>query len=433
MADLLNVDLENVLVDLVDRSSLLAQPPDRQALLIEIGLNPANYSIYDITPHAFAVQLVHEMNQQDNRPALAQLFLKISGRLPGKRDEWSQFETIFGVCCPAANGRVASPVAGQPVATGMTALKEMSVDSAEIRDAAATFRAVFQSACDQIHDVSEYKNLHDQLHELQIKCYDVIATNAARFPGDEDAKTDLEECQLTFEGVLEQLRSIASRFERADTDWIHQLEAALLDLRNALQKDDPALLKQSLRKMDRELSLRPPQINTRLNQSARALNLGEVVQALSKVRDHAALVEPDSSKMREFKSGVDALGKMDASLSALIRLHDRWQDVDTELRSMEKDSKNPEELGYWWPDFKPKTLDICKAVAGDWATSFQNYGLSLEQAIGANDPAKTKRFFRLIRHSVTIRFYQTDADLKSQCDELRKVGEPLTTMLRVIQ
>lgn len=430
MPDLLTEELESTLVDLVNRSGLLSQPGGREAMLIGIGLEPANYSVGDTTPHDFAVLLIHGMNQQGNRTALGRMFCKIADRMPGRKEEWPPFERVFGPCCPKSN--VPAPVPGQTAADGVTALKGLADDSSEIRDAAATFRAVFQSASDQIQDVSEYKNLHDQLHELQIKCYDVIAANAARFPGDEDAKTDLEECRLTFEGVLEQLRAIAGRFYRVDTNWIQQLDAALLDLCNALKRDDPILLKQALRKMDRELSLRPPQINIRLNQSARTLNLTELVQVLSRVRDYAARLDPDSTKMREFKAGVEALARMDASLSALIRLHDRWQDADTELRAMEKDSKNPQELGYWWPDFKPKALEICKAVSGDWAASFQSYGENLELAINANDSAKTRKFFRLIRHSVTIRFYKTDTDLKSQCDELLKVGEPLTTVLRVI-
>jgi hypothetical protein len=323
-------------------------------------------------------------------------------------------------------------MAGQPAADAVNCLRNQIEDSAQIREAAATFREVFQSACDQIQDVSEYKNLHDQLHELQIKCYDVIAANAVRFPGDEEAKTDIEECRITFEDVIEQLHAIAGRFSRTDTTWIRGLDASLTDLRSALQKDDANLLKQASRKMDRELSIRPPQINTRLNQAARALNLSELVHALTNLRDYAARLDPDSMKMREFKSGVESLAKMDESLSALIRLHDRWQDVDTQLRAMDKDSKNTEELGFWWPDFKPKAQEICNSVSGDWAASFQSYSEGLEQAISAKDSAKSKRFFRLLRHSATIRFYKTDADLKSQCDELLKVGEPLTTVLRVI-
>lgn len=433
MPDLLTGDLENTMADLLDRSALLNVPASRQALLIEVGLNPSNYSVYEATPHDFAVLLIHEMNQQGNRTALSRTFLKIAERLPEKKDEWGAFEDLFGVCLNQSNATfVPKPVDGQPVADGMTALKDMTEDSTRIREAAATFRAVFQSACEQIEDVSEYKNLHDQLHDLQIKCFYVIAANSSRFPGDEDARTDLEECRLTFEGVLEQLRAISSRFNRTDTNWIQQLDAALIDLRNALKQDDQALLKQASRKMDRELSLRPAQINARLNQSARALNLTELVQALSKVRDYAARLYPNSPKMTEFKAGVESLAKMGESLSLLILLHDRWQDADTELRSMERNSKDPEELGFWWPDFKPKALEICKVVSGDWAASFQTYGENLELAINAKDCTNMKRYFRLIRHSVTIRFYKTDADLKSQCDELMKVGEPLTTVLRVI-
>ena len=117
MPDLLTGQLANTLADLADRSGLLSQPPDRQAMLIEIGLNPSNYSFYDATPHNFAVLLIHEMNQQDNRDALGRMFLKIADRMPGQRDEWPVFEEALGVRRRESNRTaVPQPVAGQPAA-----------------------------------------------------------------------------------------------------------------------------------------------------------------------------------------------------------------------------------------------------------------------------------------------------------------------------
>ena len=66
------------------------------------------------------------------------------------------------------------------------------------------------------------------------------------------------------------------------------------------------------------------------------------------------------------------------------------------LRAMEKDLRNLDELGYWWPDFKPKALEISKLVSGDWANSFQDYGAKLELALSSSDTAKAK-LFHLIR------------------------------------
>jgi hypothetical protein len=38
-----------------------------------------------------------------------------------------------------------------------------------------------------------------------------------------------------------------------------------------------------------------------------------------------------------------------------------------------------------------------------------------------------------LRRHVNNIFYQTDVDLKHQCDQLRTIGDPLATLLRVME
>jgi hypothetical protein len=56
----------------------------------------------------------------------------------------------------------------------------------------------------------------------------------------------------------------------------------------------------------------------------------------------------------------------------------------------------------------------------------------LDAALLAKDPTTIRHFFRRYRRQMGDRFYRVDIDLKRLCDDLRKVGEPLTAVLRII-
>src|SRR5258708_35001631 len=90
-----------------------------------------------------------------------------------------------------------------------------------------SFRDLFVAALLQIEDVAEYKDLHDCLHDLQQGCYEQIAKTAPRFTKDEDAKADLEDLRVKYEGILQGLRAIARRFVRAATSWIEIRQSIL--------------------------------------------------------------------------------------------------------------------------------------------------------------------------------------------------------------
>jgi hypothetical protein len=56
----------------------------------------------------------------------------------------------------------------------------------------------------------------------------------------------------------------------------------------------------------------------------------------------------------------------------------------------------------------------------------------LDTALASSDPVKIRHFFRRFRRQMGDRFYRVDIDLKRLCDDLRKVGEPLSSLLQMI-
>ena len=426
---------QTALIDLIDRAGLITTvSSDRMALLIEIGINTSEVAV-DGVPHTVSVLLVDHLVKVENRDALRALLLRISARIQSQRDpRLAHLQQEFGINVAAtdtaAESSAPTPVSAAPVAAGLVAFEGLTQDP-RIRDTALRFSTVFETACKQMEEVTGYKSLHDQLHELQTKVLDPMEKAAPDFPGDEEAQAELNEYRIDFEDINQKLRDIAKRFSLADTSWIPALEAALEDFRAALERRDPALLKDVIKRIDRLLTLHPSRINTRLNAAARTLQLAELVRALSELTDDAARIKPNSERVRQFRAGVAALDRMEKTLSSLVQRHDYWQDFDSNLQAMEKNPK-PEDLLAWWPDIKEMIDHVAESYGTEpWIAFFLTDCHSLESDIQAGEMPRISRSFRQVHRQVSKRFYNTDADLKSQCDELLKVGEPLARVLKV--
>src|SRR5574341_898083 len=204
--------------------------------------------------------------------------------------------------------------------TGLTALAAL-MRSPEVRDQVVAFRTDFQEASRQIDVLADYKDLHDLLHQLEFECYEVLAEAAAHFPGDEAETDNIVKYQVKLESLVDQMQDVARRgfVPQPDTRWINQLVALPEELDRAVNTPDKKLMDGILRRLKQVLDLQPSQINTRLNSTARALRLPALVQALTRVQD--GLLEQhdlDPGKVREFYMGMEALGAINQTLSALI-------------------------------------------------------------------------------------------------------------------
>jgi hypothetical protein len=412
MPESLSLDDRNRLADLMARSEQIVTTGDRRGLLMRIGLDPNTFGgIAETNADNFAVLVVNRLIDSDDQDGLNRL----------KR---------FLLPEPATPTRaLAETVPGKPVQEALTVVHSLAGHSV-FREAAARFRAVFQTARDQIADVVLYKDLHDQFHELQYRFFDVALTIMPRFPQD-DARDELDERRIDFEAVVDQMNMIVQRFPETNTGWLAVLNGTLNDYLSALRDCDADLLRQVLRRIERELWLRPPQINYRLNAAAHALRLSDLVRALGQLSESAAVLENNSENLVRFRNGVEVLGRMDERLRLLIRLHDCWQTLDVELRETEK-SPAIEDLRFWWPDFLQRLEAQVTEIAGSWTDSFRRDECQLGNAIQTGDAVGVKRGFRLLRRQVGIRFYNTDTDLRNQCMELREIGEPLDAVLGVI-
>ncbi|HVT17098.1 MAG TPA: toll/interleukin-1 receptor domain-containing protein [Thermoanaerobaculia bacterium] len=324
-------------------------------------------------------------------------------------------------------------VRGEAVRKGLAALSDLMREP-RVRDAVISFRIHFQNACDKIEIAGNYKDLHDLLHTLQLHCYDRIVQEAKSFPGDELSQANLAEHEATLQGLLDDLRDVVRRGGVTPNEvcWIERdLEPARQDLRGALETKDARQLKRAAWKINRVLAIEPSQINTRLNDAASTLPLPALIAAMSVVLGQIRSLDLDADKVHQFEVGVDTLSRLHVTLTALVLDHDRWQEADLDLRLIESNlEQSLDALEFSWSQVKEKLAPLADGTSEPWAVTFRQEAERLALALEAQDAARSRLHFRSFRRLAGIRFHRVDVILKDQCDELRKVGEPLASVLR---
>jgi len=329
-----------------------------------------------------------------------------------------------------------SPLApAEQIGQGLRALTDLMQTSA-VRTAVVTFRTDFRAARDQVRLLSNYKYLHDRLHELQFHCFTPILQAATCFPDDDLAVENLEYYELTFQRIVDDLADVASSATFACTEmvWVEDLATARQALRAALQDLDNRQLKHAIWLLNRVLAIQPSLINTRLNAAARAIRLPDLVEAITCVCENLFDLDLDAAKVGQFQSGMQALTQLLHRLSGLVDEHDAWQVVDLEMRRIEATmGQDCEELEMSWPALKARTEPLYNSNSADWAGSFRKDASDLDAALQVANPARVKRSFRCYRRRAGSRFHQVDLELKRLCEELNQVGEPLDAVMRMIE
>ena len=331
--------------------------------------------------------------------------------------------------------RVAHTEYGQPVSQGLNALVEL-MQVPEVKAAVITFRVVFQAACEQIDVIANYKALHDLLHTLEFQCYGVIVQAARRFPDDELALENLMEYELTLQDLLEELQQVAAQETIATSEvrWLAELQKAQAELKSATITLDIKPLKRTIWLLNRVLANQPDRINTKLTEAARSLRLPDLVQAMQFIAKNLTGAQLDEQKLQQFVQGVEILETLNQRLGALVISHDYWQSFDREMRRIESTlGQDLIELEMSWLYLKEQASGLIDADADAWTIAFQKDSQHLAAALEAQHPVKIRRYFRLYRKRASQRFFQVDVTLKRLCEELREVGGPLASVMRMME
>jgi hypothetical protein len=328
-------------------------------------------------------------------------------------------------------GFAASAVVGK----GLLALRELMQRSSQVRTALISFQADFRDASVQVVQLGTYKDLHDLLHRLQFNCFNGLQQVALRFPADEIALDELDQYEQNMVEIVDVLRQVLTRswVPREEAGWVEDIALSCVELRQVGETQDAQLLKKACWRLRRLLTLQPPRINALLNRVAHELRFHELSLALAAVSDQLATMDIEPDRMSRFRLGVEALGGLDKGLMTLVETHHHWQAIENELRRLDSSiDKDLVELQMSWEDVKSRAEQLCSNSIEDWAVRLCGEGVSLQTALSSNAPLKVKRCFRSYYTQASRRFFMIDLQLKSLCDEMRQIGEPLAAVMEMM-
>jgi hypothetical protein len=317
---------------------------------------------------------------------------------------------------------------------GITAMADLLV-APSIRTALEGFRESFVVLCQQIDRLSNYKDLHDLLHDILFNCYNPIVRGARDFPNNLLFIESLVEYADDLHQIANSLGEIVERaaFIQREQTWIRQVEQAVALLHGAVEQLNKALLDQATFQLDRVLYVHPTRINECLKEVARDLPLPSLITAMGLVQQHAARAVGAPEKENLVGQGITALEHLSQGLAQLIAEHDAWQEIDLELCRMEKNRELPlQELEWLWLDLRAKIVPLCADRGDRWTRDLLQAAEKLEQALETRQPIAITTAFRLFRRQVGLCFFQADKQLKELCRSLRRVDGPLQVVMSIM-
>lgn len=316
-------------------------------------------------------------------------------------------------------------------AVGLKALRKLIADPAVY--VADRFDAAFKAASEHIVILSDYKDLHDALHNLHFQCYNFVLRESRRSDAGEVNWEVLGPPASTLGQIIATIAAVAGRppLPPSETAFLAELQTASTELAAALKTTDLAPLKQATRRIGRVLAIQPSRINLRLSDNARELPLADLEKSMAKIREQLTETDLATEQGRRFADGVGALTRLRTGVKELCDEHDAWQEIDAEMRRIEAQlGTDLGDLEFSWESLRKRIAALCPPSEGKWAAVLNEEIQNLDSALAAGHPPIITQAFKRCYSKAGTRFYDVDFELKSLCDELRKVGAELDRILK---
>lgn len=280
----------------------------------------------------------------------------------------------------------------------------------------------------RIEQLGNYKDLHDQLHDLQFQCYNFILQESRRKDENDIDWEAMHDVDPAFGEIVTQLQRIRARplLAPAETEWVKDLVAARVHFESALSQRAMQPLKLAVRGISGVISVRPSEINNRLRDVARTLPLQELHDAMSSLKGQLQPAELETLQGKEFLAGLDALSELREIVSQLTEEHDQWQATDAEMRRINAQlRRDTSDLEFAWPGnrgLRAKLIKRCDSCPGaDWSEALRGEIGKMDIVLATGNPEKITQVFRRTYSLAGARFFDVDLELKNLCDELRSV------------
>lgn len=326
-----------------------------------------------------------------------------------------------------------------------------SLDDPNIRAAVVASRETIRTVSKTVEILDVYKNLHDILHQMQMRRFSELRTAAVNMKADPAQADKLRDFQdrvrLAHQFATPWPPRLAhdSMAQTIEQGWVDKIGSAGDKLRTAIEQSNTAEACMALNVVLRILETEPSRINTYIFSAAKTLPLNELVETLNRVGAAAG------SYAAVFKQAADALAAVRTDLHIRVVEHNLWQEIDDGLWAMDRHFILPPEnalrdFGIDWPSTKLRVRTLADGEEGvTWAKNITHYSDRIDDEIvhieeqlappggAANIQTLTDNLYCIytdFRFEARLRFLMVDQLLKSECEGLVAIGAPLQALLK---
>jgi hypothetical protein len=334
----------------------------------------------------------------------------------------------------AGNGRShreAVSQESQEASKGLDALSKIVRQTPSRLQEAIKVRTAFDTVLEQVDILDSYKELHDLLHSVQLRCYNLLLPKIKRVSIEDNEWEEIVGYDQELAECVGRLRHTRAQrvLDQADISPLLQLVRAQQELHQAVEEMDSERLRTALYLMKPVVGSQPRRINERLVATADKLRLQDLAVAMQRIQEQSGTSGLDVISIRELEVGRDSLSKLHKRLEQLVDAHKRWQWIDDQLR-MPQESRDEKELGAVWPEVGAEIARLCAAPQDPLERPLVDEVIAactyLNQNLAGEDQVRIWLAFLRVRGAQLRRFYMVDNELKHLCGELRKLAGPLT-------
>jgi len=323
----------------------------------------------------------------------------------------------------------------QSASTGLYSLVKLAA-APKVRNAIIEYQIDFKSAVAQIESVKHYKLLHDLFQDMELN-YDIVHEDRMQNPEGKAAWNSMMINGLLLNGAINNLLEVAAQSSGFYAE--HQL--VLLRngqdiLRKSIEEEDLSQLDAALHFLYQSLRQGLALANRRLVDTARELRLHNLVKVLNEVKERLEHQQGiNSDEFTQFSSSISDLIEVDDRLKVLVTNHNLWQDFYDELRYVEENIGRDDtliELKLTWSGLKQTAHVLFGKNDAIWADLLRKAGMQLDDALAGGNSDEIERLFHVYFNRATRRFRIVDDELLVYCQDLRRIGEPLESLLKII-
>ncbi|BCX05898.1 MAG: hypothetical protein KatS3mg053_3836 [Candidatus Roseilinea sp.] len=397
--------------------------------LADLGVNPERVPQYDGGIELWALEIVAYFQRRGRLDELIAYCAKERPDIP-----WQQLaEAHRQALARLSSAEHTADDAFHDIQRGIGALEKLSRDP-NARPLILRIRDDLQEAGDHIMRLSNYKHLHDEFQELQVR-YSVIERDCHSAETDDTAWNTLAEYLTQWDGIMSRLLAIAAQPGLAPSDvaWAARLAQIQRNVRDALETQTVAPLANILPMMRRLLEREPSLVNAKIFEVVRGMLQRSVIPPLIELREALAQRRVDGASLDEFARGIESLQGLRDRLQMLVTEHDRWQQMEDELNPILGNlSRSPDVLAQSWPFVSSLAHEMLDGVQEDWAVAILVLDARIRERLAANDAPRARPLVYQFHSRVSNRFRIVDDDLLKVVVELQKIGDSLQRFLRGI-